>query len=72
MVDEYTRATWTHLMVTKDEVIGLIKSFVKMAQTKFLAAIKVIGSDNALELSTSHAALDFFATSGIVHQIICV
>ena len=33
IVDDFTRATWTHLMVAKDEAMGLIKSFVKMAQT---------------------------------------
>ena len=33
IVDDFTKATWTHLMVTKDEAIGLIKSFSKMAQT---------------------------------------
>jgi len=32
IVDDFIRATWTHLMVTKDEAIGLIKSFVSMAQ----------------------------------------
>ena len=33
IVDDFTRTTWTHLMVTKDEAIGLIKSFTKMTQT---------------------------------------
>jgi len=28
MVDEYTKASWTHVMVTKVEAIDLIKSFV--------------------------------------------
>jgi len=34
IVDDFTITTWTHLMVTKDEAIGLIKSFTKMAQTQ--------------------------------------
>ena len=29
IIDDYTRTTWTYLMVTKDEALGLIKSFVK-------------------------------------------
>ena len=72
IVDDFTSATWSHLMVTKDETMSLIKSFVKIAQTQFSTQIKVLRSDNALELSTSNVALDFFATSGIMHQTNCV
>ena len=50
IVDDYIRITWTHLMVTKDEAIGLMKAFVKMAQTQFSCTVKTIGSDNALNL----------------------
>jgi len=34
IVDDYSRGTWTHLMVTKDEAITLIKRFVIMAKTQ--------------------------------------
>ena len=60
IVDDFTRATWTHLMGTKEEAIGLIKSFVNMTQTQFSTIIKILRSDNALEFSTSHTALEFF------------
>jgi len=59
-------------MVTKDEAIGLIKSFVSMAQTQFSATVKILRSDNALEFSPSHTALEFFAANGILHQTSCV
>ena len=59
-------------MTTKDEAIELITSFVQMAKTQFQATIKVLRSDNALELSISHIALDFFASHGILHQTSCV
>jgi len=72
IVDDYTRATWTHLMVTKDEAIGLLKAFVRMAHTQFSATVKIIRTNNALELSASHTALDFFASNGILHQTSCV
>ena len=72
IVDDFTRVTWTHLMVTKDEAMGLITSFVRMAKTQFNATVKILRSDNALELSTSHTALEFFATHGILHQTSCV
>jgi len=47
IVDDYTRATWTRLMVNKDEAIELIKSFVKMAQTQFNGTVKILRTDNA-------------------------
>jgi len=72
IVDDYTRVIWAHLMVTKDEAMGLIKSFLAMAQTQFSATIKILKTDNALELSISHGALDFFALKGILHQTSCV
>jgi len=72
IMDDFTRATWTHLMTTKDEAMGLIISFVQMAKTHFNAVIKVLRSDNALELSTSHLALDFFSSHGILHQTSCI
>jgi len=72
IVDDYTKATWTHLMVTKDEAMGLLTTFVRMAHTQFSATVKTIRTDNALELSTSHTALEFFASNGILHQTSCV
>ena len=49
MVDDHSRATWTYLMVTKDEALSLIKAFVTMARTQFGGTVKIIRSDNALE-----------------------
>jgi len=72
IVDDFTRATWTHLMTTKDEAMGLITAFVQMAKTQYNAIIKVLRSDNALELSTSNIALNFFSSHGILHQTSCV
>jgi len=72
LVDDYTRSTWTHLTVTKDEAFHLIRSFVIMAKTQFSGSVKVIRSDNALELGLSNEALDFFASTGIIHQTSCV
>jgi len=59
-------------MVTNDEAFDLIRSFVKMAQTQFSSCVKTIRTDNALELGKSHATLDFFASTGILHQTSCV
>ena len=35
IMDDYTRVTWTHLMVTKDEAMPLLISFIKMAHINF-------------------------------------
>jgi len=59
-------------MVTQDEAMGLIKSFLAMVRTEFSATNKILRIDNALEFSTSHTALDFFAKEGILHQTSCV
>ena len=72
IVDDYTRATWTHLIVTKDEAATLLKAFVKMAKTQFDKVVKIIRSNNALELSKSYEVLEFFAEYGINHQTSCV
>jgi len=71
LADDYTRSTWTHLMVTKDEAFHLIRSFVAMVKTQFNRVVKVLRSDNALELGLSNEALDFFASTGITHQTSC-
>jgi len=72
IVDEYFRGTWTHLMVTKDEAITLIKRFVTMAKTQFGKAVKIIRSDNALGLGRSNEALSFFAETRIKYETSCV
>ena len=68
IVDDYSRGTWTHLMVTKDEALPLIKQFVTMVKTQFDKTVKAIRSDNALELGRSNDALRFFAETGIKHE----
>ena len=59
-------------MVTKDEAITLIKMFVTMAKTQFGKVVKIIKSDNALELGRSNEALRFFAETGIKDETSCV
>ena len=72
IVDDYTRTTWTHLIVTKDEAIGFIKAFVTMIHTQFSYKVKTIRSDNALEFTKSDTALEFFASNSILHQTSCI
>ena len=48
-------------MVTKDEAFSLIKNFVAMANKQFGKTIKVIRTDNPLELGESSDALKVFS-----------
>jgi len=48
-------------MVTKDEAVSIIEFFTGMTKTQFGSIVKIIRSDNALELGSSYEALDFFA-----------
>jgi len=72
MIDDFTSATWAHLMVTKDEALSLIKCLIAMAKTQFEATIKTVRLDNALELGKSYDALEFFAKVGVMHQTSCI
>ena len=55
-------------MVTNYEAIGIIKCFVHMAHTQFAATMKILRCDNARKLITSNTALEFFTSTGILHQ----
>lgn len=61
MVDDYTRATWTHLLSLKANTFTILKSFVIMVQTQFNCSVKFIRSDNAFELGSSIEATTFFS-----------
>nr|XP_009778056.1 PREDICTED: uncharacterized protein LOC104227505 [Nicotiana sylvestris] len=63
IVDDYSRATWTHLLHSKSYDFSLIKAFITMVKTQFQLSIKVIRSDNALELGSSNSALQFFSNT---------
>jgi len=59
-------------MVTKDEAMSLIKSFVFMAQIQFGGVVRTNITDNALELGQSNEAFNLFAKIGITHQTSCI
>jgi len=62
IIDDFTGVTWTHLMVTKDEAVSLTKAFTVMVKTQFDKHVKIVRSDNALELSKSYEILEFFTS----------
>lgn len=71
IVDDYTRATWTHLMGAKSNAFDLLQSFITLVETQFQTKVKVVRSDNALELGSSLRGIQYFSSKGIIHQTSC-
>ena len=70
VVDDYSRATWTHLSSHKSNAFSILKSFISFIQTQFQINIKIIRSDNGLEFS-DQTSTTFYASHGIIHQTCC-
>lgn len=71
IVDDYSRATWTHLMGAKSNAFDLLKAFIAMVDTHFHTHVQTIRSDNAFELGSSTIGSKFFSAKGIIHQTTC-
>lgn len=71
-MDDYSRATWTHLLSSKASAFDIIKSFSNTAETQFHSKIQCERSGNALELGWSREATAFFQSKGIAHQTSCI
>lgn len=71
IVDDFSRATWTHLLSTKSNVFTLLKSFIFLVQNQFHSSIQTLRSDNAFELGSSTEVVSFFSAQGILHQTSC-
>ncbi|KAL8142562.1 hypothetical protein V2J09_015594 [Rumex salicifolius] len=53
IVDYMSRATWTYLMHTKDQVYDIVKSFFCLVNTQFGKKPKIVRSDGGSELLNS-------------------
>ncbi|XP_019258315.1 PREDICTED: uncharacterized protein LOC109236575 [Nicotiana attenuata] len=71
IVDDYTRATWTHLLGAKSNAFDLLKAFIFMVETQFQTKVQTVRSDNALELASFSSGAFFFSEKGIIHQTSC-
>ncbi|XP_075080077.1 uncharacterized protein LOC142165415 [Nicotiana tabacum] len=63
-IDDYTRATWTHLMGAKSNAFDLLKPFIFMVETQFQTKVQTVRSDNALELGSNSSGSLFFSEKG--------
>jgi len=70
IVDDFSRATWTHLLSHKSNALSMLKSFLSLIHTQFHATVKIIRLDTGMEFS-DNSALDFYACNGILHQTSC-
>lgn len=71
IVDDYSRETWTYLMVNKSDAFEILKTFLKFVELQFSTKVKCIRSDNALEFVKGPCAV-YLASQGIEHQTTCV
>ncbi|XP_075108915.1 uncharacterized protein LOC142180748 [Nicotiana tabacum] len=72
IVDDYSKGTWTYLLSTKSNAFTVLKQFLAMVKRQFDRKVKVIRSDNALELGGSMESSFFLASKGIIYQTSCV
>ncbi|GKC51501.1 ascorbate peroxidase [Tanacetum coccineum] len=49
IVDDKSKATWTYLVHTKDQVLDILSGFVKYAEVHFNAKFKFLRSDNGTQ-----------------------
>lgn len=59
-------------MGSKINAFDLLKAFLTLVETQFNAYVKVVRSDNALELGSSLSGSQFFSSKGIIHQTSCL
>ncbi|GKD62522.1 ribonuclease H-like domain-containing protein [Tanacetum coccineum] len=65
IVDDYSRAVWTCLLKTKDEVFDCFVNFIKLIHNQFNATIKTIRYDNGTEFVNKKMFTLFFDLGGI-------
>lgn len=69
IVDDFSRAVWTYLMLAKSEVPSLLQNFCTMSERQFEKQVKTVRSDNGTEFM---ALTSYFQKQGIEHQTSCV
>lgn len=70
LVDDFSRATWIHLLSSKSNVLYIIKAFTNMVENQFKTTIQTIRYDNGLEFS-NHESTIFLQSKRILHQKSC-
>lgn len=69
IVDDFSRAVWTYLLLEKQEVAQAVKKFCAMVERQFKTQVQIVRSDNGTEFLCLKS---YFAAEGILHQTSCV
>ncbi|XP_075081677.1 uncharacterized protein LOC142166399 [Nicotiana tabacum] len=72
IVDDYSRRTWTFILIAKSNAFPMLKSFLSMVERQFNVKVRMIRFDNALELGKGTQKGAFQASKGILYQLSCV
>nr|GEV57697.1 retrovirus-related Pol polyprotein from transposon TNT 1-94 [Tanacetum cinerariifolium] len=67
IVDDYSRYTWVHFLITKDETPEVIKNFLKKIYVRLQAPVIIVRTDNETEFK-NHALKEYFDSVGITHE----
>ncbi|KAG7551787.1 Reverse transcriptase RNA-dependent DNA polymerase [Arabidopsis thaliana x Arabidopsis arenosa] len=69
IVDDFSRAVWTYLLLEKSEVRRVLQNFCAYAEKQFSKSVRMVRSDNGTEFM---CLSQYFKDNGIVHQTSCV
>ena len=64
IVDDFSRATWVHLLSHKSNATSLLQAFIVFVEKQSDAKVKVVRSDNGLEFH-SRPIQEFYTAKGI-------
>lgn len=67
IVDDFSRSTWTFLLIDKTQVLLTLSNFFVYVKNQFLTTVKIIRTDNGSEF-INHNCQNLFSSLGIVHQ----
>nr|GEV20953.1 hypothetical protein [Tanacetum cinerariifolium] len=65
--DDYSRYTWVHFLITKDETPKVIKNFLKKIYVRLQAPVIIVRTDNGTEFK-NHVLKEYFDIVGITHE----
>ncbi|GJX20332.1 retrovirus-related pol polyprotein from transposon TNT 1-94 [Tanacetum coccineum] len=67
IVDDYSRYTWVHYIISKDEATQEIKTFLKKIQVLLQATVIIVRTNNDTEFK-NQVLKEYFDSVGISHQ----
>nr|GEW47426.1 hypothetical protein [Tanacetum cinerariifolium] len=67
IMDDYSRYTWVHFLISKDEAPEVIKTFLKRIKVLFQSHVIIIRTNNGTEFK-NEILKEYFDSVGIYHQ----